>query len=481
MSGAMSDPPKVNDETSSPASEGPLPFPLPDKKLLGIIICGTGAVCLLFLLIALPTKGWVVNDTTKLGLSEYEVKIGGSWYKADNSGEAKKRGDAAMGLLSMALIFVACGIALAVLFLILDKPPFDVPVKPSLLAIVGFALSFLAWLFEMSGWANWCNEYDKDLSYSFALAILAWLLHTAWLPLWGMAYLKLKAEEESGADENPPAVGDTQQNPVHQEPAQEPEDNNDVEAGVVASLGAVSLAEDEEKCLEYHDYDVDDEGSPVIVTDHVGQFRCAGDAFMEFGFQLTANPNASDVTQQQGHFMCLVEFESEASEITASFEYNMCGDPKNAGAGLCAYILDPTVPGWDTKFNGTGPMGFLGKTGAIVGAAFDNTGVFTGGDEFADHVTIKGVNQPPGKHLKTKKVDGGFMTGEEDWRSVTIKFDINDMNCDVKLDDEKILDDIDFGDIKIPSKLCVAVCGAASNDSFMIAVNDVKLVDEDQE
>ena len=55
------------------------------------------------------------------------------------------------------------------------------------------------------------------------------------------------------------------------------------------------------------------------------------------------------------------------------------------------------------------------------------------------------------------------------------------MNCDVKLDDEKILDDIDFGDIKIPSKLCVAVCGAASNDSFMIAVNDVKLVDEDQE
>ena len=44
--------------------------------------------------------------------------------------------------------------------------------------------------------------------------------------------LELKAEEERGADENPPAVGDTQQNPVHQEPAQEPEDNNDVEAGV---------------------------------------------------------------------------------------------------------------------------------------------------------------------------------------------------------------------------------------------------------
>ena len=125
-------------------------------------------------------------------------------------------------------------------------------------------------------------------------------------------------------------------------------------------------------------------------------------------------------------------------------------------------------------------MGFLNKTGAIVGVAFDNTGVFTGGSEFADHVTIKGAKQPAGEHLKTKKVEGGFMTGEEDWRSVNIKFDIEDMNCDVKLDDEKILDDVEFGDIKIPKKLCVAVCGATSDSpEYVIAVNGVELIDED--
>ena len=49
------------------------------------------------------------------------------------------------------------------------------------------------------------------------------------------------------------------------------------------------------------------------------------------------------------------------------------------GEGLCVYLLDPSVPGWDTHFDGSGPLGFVGKKGAIVGVGIDCGGDFSEG------------------------------------------------------------------------------------------------------
>jgi len=324
-----------------------------------------------------------------------------------------------------------------------------------------------------------CIIPDDEVNWYDNVLLLLWYISYVVFLAFNEAFMaKYFPDDEylPKKDEDQLADASAQENPLADDP--EAEDTCDSpEADAIAFLAAASVP-----CLAFHDYDVDDDGMPIKVSDptQTGQFRCAGDSFMEFGFQLTCNPNAPNPDSQQGHFLCLVEFEAAGSEISIKFEYNMFGEPKTDGVGLCAYLLDPSVPGWDSEFNGTGPMGFLNKTGAILGVAFDNTGVFTGGDEFANHVTIKGSTQPTGVHLKTKEVPNGFMTSEDDWRHVDIKFDITDMNCDVKLDGEKILDDIEFGDIKIPSHLCVAVCGAASSSDYMIAVNDVQLVDEDE-
>lgn len=312
--------------------------------------------------------------------------------------------------------------------------------------------------------------WDNVMLLVWYSAYIAFLSYNAEL----MGYFA--PQEQSEADEEAPAATE------HDE-AKEEQNPIAPEAALSAlAMGSVVSDQPEEPVtlLKYHDYEVDETGAPLVVTGRPGQFRCAGDSVMSFGFQLTANEE-SENEQQQGHFLCLVDFTAEKSEVDLKFEYNMSGEPKEGGYGLCAYLLDPDVPGWDTEFNGTGPLGFLNKTGAILGVGFDNTGAFTGGDEFADHVTVKGAKQKAGEYLKTTKVEGGFMTTEDDWKTVVIKFDIHNMNCDVILDYEKILDDIDFGGMKLPSRLCVAVCGASTNKSFMISVNDVKLESAEDE
>ena len=52
---------------------------------------------------------------------------------------------------------------------------------------------------------------------------------------------------------------------------------------------------------------------------------------------------------------------------------------QNGGEGLCVYLLDPSVPGWDRHFDGSGPLGFVGKKGAIVGVGIDCSGDFSNG------------------------------------------------------------------------------------------------------
>lgn len=192
---------------------------------------------------------------------------------------------------------------------------------------------------------------------------------------------------------------------------------------------------------------------------------------MAFGFQLTANEQGE--ADQAGHFMCLVNFEASSSEVDLTFEYNMCGDNDKDGEGLCAYLLDPSVEGWDTEFNGTGPMGFQGKTGALLGVVLDNSGKSSEGQK--NSVSVKKSN---GELLGRKGVKAGFLTNDDQWRQLKIKFDLKRSNCDVELDNEKIIDNVKFKGVDLPDRLCVAVCGAAHGKDFMISVNEVKLEDK---
>ena len=59
---------------------------------------------------------------------------------------------------------------------------------------------------------------------------------------------------------------------------------------------------------------------------------------------------------------------------------------------------------------------------------------------------------------------------------------MSDLNIDVEIDGEEVMKDVPFPPgMKPPRSACVAVCGAASNDEYMISVNDVRLVSQRDE
>ena len=119
------------------------------------------------------------------------------------------------------------------------------------------------------------------------------------------------------------------------------------------------------------DYKV--QGGKLMPSDQEENWRCSGSTVVKFGFELT-----QDKDNQEGHLLCRVPFQCRSNEIHASLEYVM--EPKSAaeggGQGLCVYLVDPSVPGWDRHFDGSGPMGFVGKKGAILGVGIDMTGEF---------------------------------------------------------------------------------------------------------
>ena len=99
-------------------------------------------------------------------------------------------------------------------------------------------------------------------------------------------------------------------------------------------------------------------------------------------------------------------------------------------------------------------------------------GAFSDGKE--DHMTVKTVD---GDILGSWAVPGGLLA-PRDWREVKIRFDVKHNHCDILLDGEAIMNSTSFGDkFKIPSVVCLAVCGAAHDNVTMIAVNDVRLLD----
>jgi len=205
-----------------------------------------------------------------------------------------------------------------------------------------------------------------------------------------------------------------------------------------------------------------------------GDWRMAGTGKVGFGFELT-----QDEDDQEGHLLCRVPFETKGSELHASLEYVMkpksCGE--GGGQGLCVYLVDPSVPNWDRSFDGSGPLGFVGKTGAIVGVGIDCTGTFCEGQPAS--IAIKRARDS--KLLcDPVPLEGGVVTRDDElWRKVKIKFDIEDNNCDVTIGDVKVLDDIKFEGVKIPKRVCIAVCaGTADGHTNMMCVNKLKIKGE---
>jgi len=227
------------------------------------------------------------------------------------------------------------------------------------------------------------------------------------------------------------------------------------------------------------DYRVCPEAKKLVESDKEETWRCAGHAKVGFGFELT-----QDADDQEGHLLCRHPFEAKADEIHCTFVYTM--KPKNfqegGGQGLCAYICDPSVPGWDRHFDGSGPLGFVGKKGAILGVGIDCTGTFCEGEPSSVAVKRAADN----KLLCDPVVlEGGVATKEKSdyWRKVHIKFDIEKMEIDVKIGGQQVLKDvkIDLGEgVKLPKVVCIGVCaGTADGHNNHICINKLKLKSEE--
>ena len=151
--------------------------------------------------------------------------------------------------------------------------------------------------------------------------------------------------------------------------------------------------------------------------------------------------------------------------------------PKSAaeGGGLCIYLCDPSVEGWDRHFDGTGPLGFVGKKGAILGVGLDCTGTF--GEGQLASVALKRASDS--KLLCAPVVvEGGVATRTKAdyWRPVVIKFDIEENTCDVTIGGVKVLDAVKFEGVTIPHRVCIGVCaGTADGKSNHMCINKLKL------
>lgn len=183
----------------------------------------------------------------------------------------------------------------------------------------------------------------------------------------------------------------------------------------------------------------------------------------------------------QGHLLCRVPFTRRGKEIHAGLEYTM--KPKSSreggGQGLCVYLVDPSVPGWDRDFNGTGPLGFVGKHGAIVGVGIDCTGNFCEGQPGS--IAVKRANDAQllcePVVIKQNQCKGGVVTRKGDyWRKVHIKFDIELNTCEVRYDGKIIIENVQLEGIEIPKTVCIGVCAATSDGkSNFTSVNKVKI------
>lgn len=134
------------------------------------------------------------------------------------------------------------------------------------------------------------------------------------------------------------------------------------------------------------------------------------------------------------------------------------------------YLLDPTVVGWDSHFDGSGSLGFVGKKGAIVGVGIDQAGNFDEGQPGT--VAIKRADNT--LMCEPVKIDAGVLSNK--WIKVQIRFEIQENTIDVHVGGVHLLKHVPLDGVTIPRVVCVRVCGATSaTRNNLICVNKVKL------
>ena len=184
----------------------------------------------------------------------------------------------------------------------------------------------------------------------------------------------------------------------------------------------------------------------------------------------------------QGHLLRRAPFDTNDKGVVVSLEYVM--EPKSAaeggGQGLCVYLVDPSVEGWDRHFDGSGPLGFVGKKGAILGVGIDCTGTFCEGSPAS--IAIKRASDCQ-LLCEPVPLEGGVVTRKDEfWRKVVIKFDIEANTCDVTIGGRRVLTDVSFEGVKIPRTVCAGVCaGTSAGRTNHICVNKLKLREIDVE
>lgn len=200
-------------------------------------------------------------------------------------------------------------------------------------------------------------------------------------------------------------------------------------------------------------------------TDYEGApFRMGGNCKVQNGFQLcAAKPH------QEGHFLCTHAFDADKGEIYVKVEYQALSAPgkdeAELGEGLCIYLADPSVKGWNTDFDGSGPVGFQGKSGGVVGVFLDLAGNISG--KGRNHICVKSCDEEA-ECLAAVDIGDSLATAPGEWRRVQIKFDTQEHKCDVSIkmkgEWKKVIDDVKFDGIDIPKKVCPGVCGASSDE-----------------
>ena len=173
--------------------------------------------------------------------------------------------------------------------------------------------------------------------------------------------------------------------------------------------------------------------------------------------------------------LCRIPLETNSSNIFAHFDYVAeAADPGSVGEGLCVYLIDPSVDAWDRDFTAAGPLGFVGKRGAVLGIGIDLAGNFCGEP---NQVAIK---SPAGDILYQCALPCSAVTPEDDWRDVSIKFDIEEHTCDMSIAGQELFSGVALEGISIPRTICIGVCAAANaTHHAFLAVNNISLVDDD--
>merc|ERR1712166_1435442 len=173
----------------------------PIKIGLGVI----GATAFICMIVAvIPINQWNVGTMAsgveaEAGLFEVVLTYQGvtqtiKYADSPSTSAAADAGTAAFALLLVAkiLILVAVG-AVFLQHVIVPKLP-----EPFMALALPLALAFVAFILELSAWANWASEMgndDLDYGLQFAIAIVAWILILAFMAL--LAFATFQAKQAS--------------------------------------------------------------------------------------------------------------------------------------------------------------------------------------------------------------------------------------------------------------------------------------------